>query len=98
MHSYLTSSYYKFTDADDHTAYVRMYTVQATSTPGWGYSVESSHDNRISSAWTAFRSLPSYTLRVSSGAVTVTSRIATCLDIPARPDACSAYKTLSHNR
>jgi hypothetical protein len=97
VRSYLTSSYYKFTDADDHTAYVRLYSHSSHATPGWGVGRETSHDNVISSSWTAFRTRPSVTLSVSPRAVTITSHTAACLDIPIRPDECGQYKALSLN-
>lgn len=96
VRSQLTTAYYKYTDAHNHTVYVKMDTQVA---PGSGsINNATSHDNIVSGSWTAFRSRPSATLwpATQGGTAEVQAVIVTCLDIPARPDVCSSgSKTLS---
>lgn len=98
VRSQLTSAYYKFVDADDHTAYVRMDTQVAPGSASIGNGT--SHDNVVSGSWSAFRSRPSVTLWPSTqgGVVTVQAVFVTCIDVPARPDVCSSGSSTLSSR
>lgn len=87
IRSYLSSAYYRYKDADDHTVYATMN----TTVPGHAeLNNETSHDN-VYNAWTAFRSRPDVSLYPSSsGTAAVRAAVRTCLDIPWRSDPCSS--------
>lgn len=96
IRSYATSAYYRYFDADNHSAYVALNTSVPSRDSGWAHS---SHDNGyVPGTWLAFRSKPSVTLDIVPsfrGTLTVNAGIRTCLDIPFRPDSCSSTKYLS---
>lgn len=82
---------YRYVDADDHTIYVRLNS-WAGVLPS--KEAQSSHDNKISSAWTDFRWGALH--KVSrSGLSKANVEVRTCLDVPWRTDPCSAKKSLS---
>jgi hypothetical protein len=87
IRSYLSSAYYRYKDADNHTVYAKMN----TTVPGHGETnKQTSHDN-VYDAWTAFRSRPSVDLYPNtSGTVSVQAGVRTCLDVPWRTDPCSS--------
>jgi hypothetical protein len=90
--SRLSSGYYKYFDADNHTVYVRL---QSNVSSIDGGDSHSSHDNVYSSSYTSFRSLPSHSLQSPYTPSVLRGNVWTCLDIPFRFDPCSSRATMS---
>lgn len=98
--SSLSAASYRYTDADNHTVYVDLnsYAYRAANSTFANLSKQSSHDNIVSGAWSAFRSRPSVVLSImTSGTISVSGGIKTCLDVPLRTDPCSAVTVLDGN-
>lgn len=98
VRSYVTAARYRYFDADNHTTYINL----RTASPGSAdLNTHSSHDNVSSGAWASFRTVPStdlYPSALAGAAVRVDATVQTCLDIPLRPDVCSAAsKTLGRS-
>jgi len=94
LSSRLSTGYYKYFDAADHTVYVHL---DSAASGSYYASSDSSHDNIYSSSYTAFRSLPSHSLASSSNPALVKGTVSTCLDVPWRFDPCSGGNTVSAN-
>ncbi|TFH72117.1 hypothetical protein [Cellulomonas sp. HD19AZ1] len=86
--SLLTTAYYRYNDADNHTVYVTMNSAAPNS---FSMNVHSSHDNVVSGSWSSFRSRPSASLHPTpiTQRARVEAAVKTCLDVPLLPDACS---------
>lgn len=88
----MTSAYYKYYDADDHTVYIAMgYSADAPL--GDAGIVESSHDNVYpSSSWTMFLARPSIIAHGAPGAsqlYEVDGTVSSCIDVPWKFDPCA---------
>jgi hypothetical protein len=92
FNSKLSSGYYKFFDADDHTVYTSLSSNVSSID---GDVTETSHDNVYSSSWSAYRSRPNHNLNSPYTPTTMKATIRTCLDIPVRSDPCSAVKSFT---
>lgn len=95
VRSKLVSTYYRYTDGDNHTVYAVLYTDVSGGFPATNGSTSSSHDNVVSSSWTSFRSLPNHTVSATTAIRSATGNIRSCLDVPFRTDPCSSFKSPS---
>ena len=90
------NSKYKFTDADNHSVFVVLTTTAKSVNTGKTASGvdESSRENNVLGSWSTFSVAPWRNLYLpTAGNITASGKIKTCLDIPARPDSCSASVT-----
>ena len=94
--SKIVDARYKLSNADDHKVYVHLKSIAAIGNLGpYEKASKSASGTRESGEWLAIASEPVHTYSVTMKPVTVRvdAFIKTCLDIPSRPDVCSAGKS-----
>ena len=94
--SKISGARYKLNNADDHKVYVHLKSIAAIGNLGpYQKTSKSKNGTRESQKWLALKSQPVHTYSVTIKPVTVRvdAFVKTCLDIPSRPDVCSAGKS-----